>query len=228
MTTLHRILTSPPGRKLLMAITGFLGTIFLAGHIIGNLMIFGGPDAMNAYAHALQSHRELLWLIRSGLLFILFLHIYMGVFLYIENRKARSVGYYKWKAKGSILAARTMIFSGIVITLFIIYHILHYTTGNVQSEYFNKVDWEGRHDVFSMVVMNFRNPWIAIIYIAAVSVIALHLRHAIQSIFQTLGWSDDAAKKVWNRLSIVTALFVWAGFIAVPFSIVTNVIENFW
>src|SRR5947209_8884416 len=142
-----------------MAITGFALVGYVIVHMLGNLQVFQGPEALNAYAHTLKSMPKLLWTARIGLLVLFLAHVYLGVKLYAENRAARPVGYVRFRYAEASLATRTMLLSGLVLLAFIIFHLLHLTLGAVKPENFDRVetlpDGHTRHDVYAMVVLGF-------------------------------------------------------------------------
>src|SRR5947209_15777305 len=117
-----------------MAVTCFMLFLFVIGHLVGNLQVFLGPEAINRYGHFLQSNLELVWPARIGLLVLVFLHIWSAAKLSLENRAARPVNYAEYQAVGSTYASRTMLMSGLIVLAFIIYHLLHFT---VQAQYLN-------------------------------------------------------------------------------------------
>src|SRR5215831_6916002 len=127
MNNIKSIFLSSLGKKYLMAISGFFLFLFVIGHLVGNLQVFLGPEAINRYGHFLQSNLELVWPARIGLLVMVGLHIWSAAKLSIENRAARPVSYATYQPKGSTYASRTMLMSGLIILAFIIYHLLHFT-----------------------------------------------------------------------------------------------------
>src|SRR5438045_6404518 len=153
-----------------MAVSGFVLLLFVIGHLIGNLQVFLGPEAINRYGHFLQSNMEIVWPARIGLLACVLLHIWSAIKLSAENRAARPVQYAEWNPTTASYASRTMLMSGLIIFAFIIYHLLHFTA---QVEYINLThqnftrfeDPEHRHDIFKMMVVGFNNPAVSIFYI---------------------------------------------------------------
>ncbi len=146
--------------KILMAGSGVLMLLFLLAHMLGNTTILGGPGSLNAYAKHIQGLGPLLWVERIFMLAVLVLHIFLGVMLTLENWQARPEGYAVRKYRRSTFSSRTMIFSGLVILAFIIYHLLHFTFLVTNPGVSHLVDEAGRHDVYSMVVLSFRNFFI--------------------------------------------------------------------
>ena len=199
-----------------MAITGVLLFGFVVFHMLGNLQIFLGQDALNAYAATLQKLPELLWPARLILLTALLLHILVAIQLSFENKKARPQGYV---SKGNVqasYASRTMMLSGVIVLLFIIYHLAHFTFGRVHSEVFHLTDRMGRHDVYSMVVLSYQNVWISSLYILSMLLLCLHLSHGFFSLFQSLGLSNEKFQPGLALFSKIFALIIFIGNSAIP------------
>src|SRR2546421_8481706 len=134
MNVITHIFKSSLGKKYVMAVSGFVLFVFVVGHLAGNLQIFLGREAINRYGHFLQSNPELIWPARLGLLLMVALHIWSAIKLSAENKAARPEGYAVYKPVGSSYASRTMLMSGVIIFIFIVYHLLHFT---VQLRYIN-------------------------------------------------------------------------------------------
>ena len=220
-----KLFTSSIGRKLLIAISG-LGLVgFLIGHLIGNLLIFGGPDALNSYAVALQSYPALLWSARLGILVIFILHIFLGIQLSIENRRARPQKYRYTHTIQASLASRTMPITGLVMLSYVIYHLMHFTWGTVHGEYHHFQDEQGRHDVYRMVVLSFQNVWIATAYMIALFLTFLHLSHGLPSLLQSTGLNNPDFNKKVRRIAQASALLLFIGYASIPFAIYTGIIN---
>lgn len=203
--------TSSLGKKYLVAATGLALFGFVVAHLVGNLQVFLGPQAINDYAEHLASLPALLWPARLALLAALIIHVFLAIQLSLENRRARPTRYAEQKSVASTAASRTMLVTGAAVFFFIVYHLLHFTFGAVHSEYYGLYDARGRHDVYSMTVASFRNPWIAGSYILAMVFLCLHLSHGIGSMFQSLGLSDEKLKSFWAKAARVAALFIFMG-----------------
>src|SRR5437763_12060527 len=160
MKIISRIFSSSLGKKYVMAASGFFLFLFVLGHLAGNLQVFLGPEAINRYGHFLQSNPELIWPARLGLVLMVGMHIWSAVELSWENKAARPVPYAAYQPVASTYASRTMLMSGVIIFVFIVYHLLHFTvqlryvnlTGSQFAEF---VDPEKRHDIFKMMVIGF-------------------------------------------------------------------------
>jgi succinate dehydrogenase / fumarate reductase cytochrome b subunit len=224
MKTIKAIFRSSLGKKYLMALTGFFLFLFVIGHLVGNLQIFLGPEAINRYGHFLQSNIELLWPVRVILLAFLVVHIWAASKLSVENKAARPVGYTVYQPKGSTYASRTMLMSGIIAFVFIIYHLLHYTA---QVKYINLTgqdfttffDAEKRHDIFKMMVVGFSNGWVSAFYALGVGLLSLHLSHGASSMFQSIGWKNDAYRPFLDKAARVVALLIFVGYLSIPVAI---------
>ncbi len=209
-------LSTSIGKKLIMAVTGLVVVGFLCGHLAGNLLLYWGPNAINSYAEHLQSLGPLLWMIRLGLLSAFVIHIGSAISLSIDNRKARPKPYKKSAAKETTLAAKSMMFSGILILVYVIYHLLHFTFKKTHPEFALLHDSLGRKDVYTMVVKSFREPRLVVGYLIALSVLCLHLSHAISSVFQTLGFSDDQKRPLVKFLGSSFAGLLFLGYVSIP------------
>ena len=207
-----------------MAVSGFVLFLFVIGHLVGNLQFFLGPEAINRYGHFLQSNPELIWPARLVLLLMVGLHIWAAAELSQENKAARPVAYAQYRPVGSSFASRTMLMSGLIILLFIVYHILHFT---IQVRYINLTgqnfgdftDPEKRHDIFRMMVVGFNNPWVSGFYIAGMALLSLHLSHGASSMFQSIGWKNNVYGPLLDKLARVAALLIFLGYTSIPVAI---------
>lgn len=208
--------TTTVGTKFLVGLTGALLVLFVIGHLLGNLQIYLGPDAINDYAVFLKSKPSLLWGVRLGLLAILIIHIAGIARLTNANRAARPEAYAVKHPVKSTVFSRTMVLSGLILLAFIVYHLAHFTIGIAHPEYYHLVDSQGRHDVFSMMVLGFRNPLIAGAYILAMGLLGMHLAHGILSVFQTMGWNRPKFKPLLEAGGRLLALLIVLGNISIP------------
>ncbi len=212
------------GRKILMAATGVCLILFIIGHMLGNLQIFIGPEAINRYASFLQGLGELLWAIRFGLIAIFVIHIILSIQLTLENRRARPVEYQNEDTVVATLASRTMIWTGLLILGFVILHILHFTTGTLQPEHFGHHDELGRHDVYKMVVLGFQNYAYSFFYIGMMIFLGFHVSHAIVSGCETLGLNHSKYYPTIEKGSVFLGWFIALGYIVVPLAILTGLV----
>lgn len=216
-----QILKSVVGRKIFMAITGQLMVLFAVVHMLGNSSIFVGPDGINAYAKHLHDLGPLVWIFRAGLFAFVAIHICYGVQLTLENNAANPTAYAVKKQLKATFASSTMIWTGILIALFITFHILHFTARTIPGVV-QGIDALGRYDVFTMVVSAFKNGGIAAIYVVAMCALFLHLSHGIQSFFQTMGWNTDKTQCTISAIGKAVAFILLAGYAIIPISILAS------
>ena len=202
-----------------MALTGLLLLGFVIGHLGGNLLIFLGPDALNDYAKHLRDLGPGLWAARTVLSAALIAHILTAICLTLENRKARPVGYVHRPDMETTYAARTMMASGFLVLAYIVYHLLHFTFRTTNPAISHLTDKMGRHDVYSMVVLSFQNAPISIVYVLAMFLLCLHLKHGIASIFQTLGLNNEHCIPVAKRIGFILATLIFLGYIVIPLAV---------
>lgn len=202
-----------------MAVTGILLFGFLVGHMAGNLLVFRGPEAMNAYAYFLKTSPGILWPTRIGLLALFVLHITTAVRLTRQNRAARPERYVREATVQASFASLTMVWSGLIVAAFAAYHLLHFTIGVIQRDNYLLHDRQGRHDVYAMVVLGFQNPIVALSYAIAVGLLGLHLSHGLQSLFQSLGLRHPRFTGGIGIASPLIAALLTVGFLSVPLSV---------
>lgn len=230
---LVKALMSTLSLKIVMALTGLGGALFVLVHMAGNLQMFLGRDAYNEYAEFMQGLGALKWLARGGLITILLAHVGAAVLLVQRNQRARPDRYADLRPRRTTLPALYMAELGVVLLFFIIYHIAHFTLGVVHSD-FAGVDYAAlqqateagmtRRDLYSHVVMSFQQPLIASTYIVASIALAMHLSHGATSMFKSIGlgigrWQvpfevvGPAFGVIVGLGNISMPLAVWAGFI---------------
>lgn len=216
---------SSVGRKLLMALTGLALIGFIVAHMVGNLQIFLGPDVFNGYAAMLQGMGEFLWVARIGLLVLFFVHISTAISLWRENRSARPERYQREATVQASLASRAMAATGMMVLIFVIVHLMHFTTGTLQPQYAGYHDIQGRHDVFRMVIMGFSDSRYAVFYVLSMVLIGNHLAHGLASCLQTLGllWTKQTYQAV-EVFSRVVAGLVVLGYVSIPLSAMLGLI----
>jgi succinate dehydrogenase / fumarate reductase, cytochrome b subunit len=211
---------STNGKKVVMAVTGCILFLFVIGHLAGNLQVFEGPAKLNAYGNLLHSLGELLWPIRIVLLLCVGLHITATVQLALRNKKARPVSYASKKAINSSYASRTMYWSGPIVLAFVIFHLLHLTAGYITP---GAAFVEG--DVYHNVVSGFQVWWVSVWYIISVSLLGLHLRHGIWSMFQSIGASHPRHTPLLKKTAFVIALLITLGYISIPLSVLLGFVK---
>lgn len=208
-----RFYRSTIGRKIVMAVTGLILVGFVTGHMTGNLLMFKGPAAINAYAHFLQSLGGILWVVRGVLLVSVLFHVHSAWSLARQARSARPLGYTKQTSQISTRSARTMRWGGVLLSLFIVGHILHFTTGTLHPDFVPG-------DVYSNVVIGLGVPAVALFYLLAMAALSLHLHHGVWSLFQTLGINHPHVNHARRRLATALAVVVPVGFASIPVAVV--------
>lgn len=213
-------LKSSVGAKVVMGLTGLVLWGFVLGHMVGNLQVFQGAEPLNAYGEFLHSlaHGAGLWVVRAVLLVVFVSHIAFGLRLARMNRMARGTEYRVRKNRRTNVASMTMAISGLVILAFFVFHILHFTTGSIQPEFFH-ADAKGRHDVFDMVVKGFKTPWIVAVYLVGQTVLLSHLIHGTVSLWQSLGLNHKVWSPALKVIGRALAVFIVGGNVAIPLAI---------
>lgn len=217
MSGVQKFWDSTVGKKVVMAVTGIILVTFVIGHMLGNLQMFLGVEAMNRYAAFLKSTGELLWLARAGLLTAAVLHIISAVQLTMRNRAARPVAYAKQEPAVSTIASRTMRLGGVLLAAFLIFHLLHFTTGTLHPAF-------SHTGVYGNVIIGFRSPWVVLFYLAAMAALGLHLFHGAWSGFRTLGLAKDSPTPLHRRIALWLAVGVWAGFTVIPVAVFLEIL----
>ena len=255
MDFIKGIFNTSLGRKYIMAVTGAGLFGFIIAHLLGNLLVFAGPEAINTYAKKLHDLGPLLWVARLGLLGMVGLHIWSAIKLTAENRKARLVPYegevapvdnHRRDEIISKFAARTMIYSGLIIAAFAFYHLAHYTwkvpqingvagevEGNFETYYVaddlvtRKEGKEGKDpvDVYRMVVTGFQVPWVSAFYLVAVGLLCVHLSHGMNAMFQSLGLKTKKTTKLLSLVAPSVSWLLFLGYSSVPLSILLKIVK---
>ena len=223
MNKLGFLFQSSLGRKYVMGVTGIALFVFVIAHMIGNLQIYLGPEAINAYAESLKGMQALLWIMRVGLLAIVILHIVSAFQLAAVNRKARPAKYARGKPPAASYASRTILVSGIIILAFIAFHLSHFTVGLVDPNLLQLRDHLGRHDVYSMMIQGFSNPVVSVFYIVAMGLLCLHLSHGVSSAFQSLGLRSSKTLRLFHRAALVSAVIIFIANCSIPLSILAGI-----
>jgi succinate dehydrogenase / fumarate reductase cytochrome b subunit len=225
MNVLLRPVQSSLGSKYVMAVTGLLLIGFVLIHMAGNLLVFAGPAALNAYAAALKHNPGLLWTARTLLLLIFVIHIALGLRLVYHNRLARGQRYVYEDTVQASWASRHMLLTGLVLLAFVIYHIAHFTLGLVATangvNYLDLKDAQdpARQNVYGMVISGFQNPWITLSYLVAMVFLWLHLWHGAYSWFQSLGINHPRYNHFLRSLGPIVSTLVLVGNCSMPLAI---------
>ncbi|MDD2942992.1 MAG: succinate dehydrogenase cytochrome b subunit [bacterium] len=217
--------TSSIGRKVVVAVTGVLLVLFVVMHLLGNLQLFAGAEKFNAYAAFLQSMGPGLWVARIGLVVIFLAHIVNAIQLSRESRAARPEGYVYDNVVQASAASRSMAHTGILVLVFVIVHLLHFTLGILQPEYYEFLDDQGRHDVYRMVVSGFQVPAFSLAYLFLMAVLGVHLSHGISSVAQTVGLSTMGNRKKIELIGASVAWLIALGYISLPVSVLAGIIR---
>jgi len=212
-----QLLTSSVGRKILVAISGQLMLLFVVAHLLGNSSIFI-PGGINAYAEHIHALPPLIWGIRVIMLASVVVHIYFGIQITLENRAANPTPYAVNRKLKATFSGMNMIWTGILLISFIIYHLLHFTA-RVMPDVSSRLSFLSAgttFDVYSMVVGSFRHGAIAALYIAAMVVLFLHLNHGIQAFFQTMGWNSARTLPLISKAGRIIAFIFLLGYSSIP------------
>lgn len=212
MSWFWKSINSSIGKKLVMAITGICLILFLKIHLFNNLTLFAGPEVFNAVVKSLDSIKPLIRVIEVILATIFVLHIFNGIKLYFENRKARPVEYtVSGAAKNSTLFSRTMIHSGTIILIFLVVHLrTMWVSFNFDAQIHEN------HTYYETVAAAFQNPIYASFYILAMFMLGFHLNHGFQSAFQTFGWNNNKYFPIIKIIGTVYSVLVALLFASIP------------
>ena len=220
-----RFYDAPIGKKAVMAMTGVVLFGYVVGHLLGNLQIYSSDhDLINRYAAFLHdpSHAALLWGVRGLLLLAVILHITASIQLWNLKRAARPVGYIKKEDVPTTYAARTMMWSGPIIAAFVIFHILHLTSGSVLPL---QELGPNQPDVRANVISGFQHPAVAAAYIVAMLLLCMHLYHGLWSMFQSVGLTNPRSTPVLKRFAGMCAILIAIGNISIPVAVLTGVLS---
>jgi succinate dehydrogenase / fumarate reductase, cytochrome b subunit len=227
--TLCRFWASSIGKKLVVAITGVMLVGFLLGHMTGNLLVYQGREDLNDYAYFLHHflHGWGIWLARFGIIAAFVLHIIATISLTRQNRAARSSQYACETTVQASPSSRLMIWSGLTVIAFVIFHLFHFTV-RVDPALASLKDPAdpSRHDVYGMLIAGFQNPLIVLFYLVSITLLCSHLSHGIASIFQTLGLRTEKTRVPIERLGLAISVLLWIGFLSIPLLIVTGVLTD--
>jgi len=198
-----------------MAVTGIIGVLFVIGHMTGNLLMFKGQDAMHSYALLLRTSMPLLWAVRITLIASVLLHVVAAYQLTMLSRAARPEGYARRNPQVTTLAARTIKWGGVLLLVFIVYHILHMTTGTVHPDFTHL-------DPYNNLSIGLRNPLVVAFYLLAMAALALHLYHGSWAAVRTLGTARPSLHPLRRRIALVVAVVVAVGFAIIPIAAVAG------
>ena len=202
-----------------MAASGAVLFGFVLGHLAGNLQVYMGPEAINAYGEKLRHFPALLWTARIVLLLAVGLHIASAWSLSRASQKARPVAYRERENRESTYASRTMRWGGVIIALFVGYHLMHFTFGNAHPSFVPG-------DVFHNMITGFQNVFVSGFYIAAMIALGLHLYHGVWSMMQTVGLSHPRYDHLRHALATLVAVVVVVGNVSFPLAVLTGLLHE--
>jgi len=215
-------LSSSVGKKVIMAVTGAVLCGYILGHMTGNLQAFlpNAEEALDHYGHFLHTmlHGTGIWIVRAVLLLCVGFHVWAFLTLTRQNMAARPQGYRQTAHQESTFASRSMKCTGPLILVFVVYHILHLTTGSVHPQFV-----EGR--VYHNIVTGFQVTWVALFYVVAMAALAFHVWHGFWSMLQTVGASHPRYNPLRKTLAVLFTIAVCGGFAAVPLAVLAGVLR---
>jgi succinate dehydrogenase / fumarate reductase cytochrome b subunit len=211
------------GKKVLTGFTGIAWILFIIAHLLGNLQLYKQDQgaAFNAYTKFLESQGTLLYIAEAGLVLTLLLHAAIGISIWLGKRRARPVDYVKYASAGEPsaqnLSSRTMIFTGSLLLVFIVFHVWTFKFGPGISEgYVTMVNEEPARDLYRLVVETFKNPLYVVGYSVVMLLLGLHLRHGFWSAFQSLGAIRPSARHTFRVVGSIIAILLSIGFLSIP------------
>lgn len=217
MSRILTALTSQVGRKYLTGLTGVLLMLFVVVHLTGNLAMFGDVHAMNEYSHFLHELGPLLWIARIGLLVIFTVHIYIGISIWLNKRKARPQKYEVYSSKGGpsrqTLSSRSMAFTGVVLLIFIVFHLRTFAFGGPEMI---EVGGVMMKDIKSLVLATFQSPGYAFGYTFVMLLLGVHLGHGFWSAFVSLGFAGKTSTATLYTIGTIYAVVMAVGFLFIP------------
>lgn len=219
MNRVRALWATSVGKKAVMAVTGLIMVAYLVTHVLANLLVFQGPEKINAYSKFLHGTGGALWAARLVLLAAVVLHVAAAIQLTGRRRGARPVGYAAGREpQVSTVASRTIRWGGALILVFLVYHIMHFTLGTVHAQFV-----EG--DPYHNVATGFGNPLVVGFYEIAMAAVGLHLYHGIWSSGRSLGVSAPSPRPLRRQLALALSVIVWAGFTVIPLAVYAGVIR---
>jgi succinate dehydrogenase / fumarate reductase cytochrome b subunit len=215
---------SSVGMKILMAVTGAILLIFVIVHFVGNLKVYMGAEEFNHYAEGLRTfgspffaRGQLLWLLRIGLIVAVLIHIWAAVSLTLQSRRARKVRYRQTESLAFSYASKTMVWGGLTILAFVVFHLLHLTFGTVHPDFVPG-------DAYSNFVVGFQSWPVSIAYIVAMVPLGFHLYHGTWSAFQTMGANNPRYNPVRRPVALTIAILIAAGNALFPIAVLSGIV----
>jgi succinate dehydrogenase / fumarate reductase cytochrome b subunit len=207
------------GKKIVMALTGLIMILFLVFHVAANLLVYAGPKVINRFANVLDAEEALLYPARLVLLVAVVLHIVSALQLVARDRAARPIAYAKKRPQVATFAGLTMRWSGLLLAWFIVFHVLHLTTGTLRPAPFHP------DDVYGNVVGGFRVAWVVVFYLVSLAALGLHVYHGWWASFRTLGLSSPSLTPRRRPFALVLALILWLGFSSIPIAALAGLLR---
>jgi succinate dehydrogenase / fumarate reductase cytochrome b subunit len=213
------------GKKLVVALTGLAMVLFLAGHLTGNMLIYAGKEAFDEYARFLHEagHGALIWVARLGLLVVLVLHVWATILLTRENKAARQQYEFQATIQAS-KSSRIMIWSGLTVLAFIVFHILHFTVRT--NSHLAAI---AKESPYEMVIAGFSGGFLQVLvvlfYVVAMTLLCSHISHGVASMFQTLGFRSKKTADLIRSISLGYAAVIWLGFVSIPVAIMLGLVK---
>jgi succinate dehydrogenase / fumarate reductase cytochrome b subunit len=213
------------GKKLVVALTGLAMVLFLAAHLTGNMLIYAGKEAFDEYARFLHEagHGALIWVARLGLLVVLVLHVWATILLTRENKAARQQYEFQATIQAS-KSSRIMIWSGLTVLAFIVFHILHFTVRT--NSHLAAI---AKESPYEMVIAGFSGGFLQVLvvlfYVVAMTLLCSHISHGVASMFQTLGFRSKKTADLIRSISLGYAAVIWLGFVSIPVAIMLGLVK---
>jgi succinate dehydrogenase / fumarate reductase cytochrome b subunit len=227
MSSIKSFYDSTIGKKVIMGVTGLIGIGFVIVHMAGNLQVFLGARKIDAYGAALHGPlNEITWLVRVVLIVAVILHVLMAFQLTLRSRAARPVGYHKKTPQVATMASRTMVWGGVLLLVFIVVHLLHFTTERIDpAGWRGMTDTYGDRDVYGNIVASFRIWWVSLFYIVAMVALGFHLFHGAWASLRTLGYAKPSPNPLHRRIALTVAVVVWLGFTIIPVAVLVGMLR---
>ncbi|MBP2641645.1 MAG: frdC [Firmicutes bacterium] len=218
---------NPVTKKMMMGGTGLALIAFLFIHLLGNLSLFAGSGGLNTYAQFLHTMPVVVWVFRFVIALMFILHVWYAIQVTIENRTARPVDYACRSYQKSTLISRSMIWTGLIVAGFLIYHLLHFTLQSLYPDTSAAVlrDSLGRPDVYRMVVLGFQNTLSSLFYLTGLLALAFHLSHGIHSALQTFGLATQRTLPIKIRAAFIIAGMLFFAYTSIPISIFVGAVK---
>ncbi|MFN0117381.1 MAG: succinate dehydrogenase cytochrome b subunit [Elusimicrobiota bacterium] len=211
-------LSSSIGKKIVVAVTGLLMLGFVVGHMLGNLQVFLGPEKINDYAEFLHETKGLLWGTRVVLLFSVVLHFIFTVQLTRLNKNSRPEKYENHTMVQANAPSRFMIWSGLFLAFYVVFHLLHLTVGSVHPAFISG-------DVYNNIVVGFSSKLVSFVYLLAMISLGMHLYHGVYSVFQTLGLNHPKINFFRQYLALFIAIAIPLGYSAIPLAVLMGILK---